>query len=144
MTSGFFEQTWPMVEVNDYHLIFNLNGVFVVIVEGQIRSRLIILKLGLKEFLFACVKKFLMYIWSLAMRRNFSKNLDIIAKKNGVLFLFCKILDQTLYFRNDHILLGKFDKPVFHKNLNDFFHLFLSMTFENTLLIDDMLCKEYV
>ncbi len=32
----------------------------------------------------------------------------------------------------------KFEKPIFHKNLDDFFCLFPSMTFENTLLVDYM------
>jgi hypothetical protein len=50
-----------MVEVSDaYHLIFNLNGVLVAISEGQTRSRHVVLRLGLKEFPFACVKKFTM------------------------------------------------------------------------------------
>jgi hypothetical protein len=52
--------------------------------------------------------------------------------------LFSKILDQTFSFKNCHFLLEKLNKPIFHKNLKDFFHLFPSTTFENTLLIDDM------
>jgi hypothetical protein len=34
--------------------------------------------------------------------------------------------------------LEKLDKPIFHKNLKNFFHLFPNTTFENTLLVDDM------
>jgi hypothetical protein len=41
-------------------------------------------------------------------------------------------------FRNDHFLLVKLENHVFHKNLKDFFHLFLGATFENTLLVNDM------
>jgi hypothetical protein len=37
--------------------------------------------------------------------------------------------------------LEKLDKLVFHKNLKDFFWFFLGTTFENTLLVDDMLHK---
>jgi hypothetical protein len=35
MSYGFFKQIRPMVEVNDYHLIFDLNGVLMAIDEGQ-------------------------------------------------------------------------------------------------------------
>ncbi len=79
-----------------------------------------------------------MYICSLAMKRNFLRHLDIITKKIGILFPSSKILDQTFWFRNCHFLLEKLDKPVFHKSLKDFFHLFPRTTFENTLLVDDM------
>ncbi len=75
---------------------------------------------------------------SLAMKRNFLRHLDIITKKTGVLLLSSKILDQTFCFRNNHFLLEKLDKPVFHKNLKDFFHLFPRTKFENILLVDDM------
>ncbi len=37
--------------------------------------------------------------------------------------------------------MEKLDKPILHKNLKDFFHFFPSTTFENTLLVDDMLHK---
>jgi hypothetical protein len=84
MTFGSCELIRPVVEVNDYHLIFELSGVLVAASEGQTRSRLIILKHGLKEFLSTCKKKFMVYIWSSAMKRNFSRHLDIIVKKIGV------------------------------------------------------------
>ncbi len=45
-----FKQTQPMVEVSDYHLIFNLNGVFVATSEGQIKSYLAVLKPNLNFF----------------------------------------------------------------------------------------------
>jgi hypothetical protein len=85
MTFGSSEQIQLVVEVSDYHLIFDLNGVLVAIGEGQIRSHLIVLKHGLKEFLSTCKKKFTMYIWSSVMKRNFSTHLDIIVKKISVL-----------------------------------------------------------
>jgi hypothetical protein len=121
--------------------IFDLDGVFIATDEGQIISHPIVLKFGLKEFLSACVKKIMVYIWSLAMKRNFLRHLDIIIKKIGILLLTSIKLDQILSFKNDHFLSKKSNKPVFHKNLKDFFHLFPSTTFENTLLVNDTLHK---
>jgi hypothetical protein len=141
MTFGSSEQIQLVVEVSDYHLIFDLNGVLVAIGEGQIRSHLIVLKHGLKEFLSTCKKKFTMYIWSSVMKRNFSTHLDIIVKKISVLLPSSKILDQTLCFINDHFLLEAHNKHVFHKNLKDFFHLFPNFPFENTLLVDNTFHK---
>ncbi len=126
-----------MLEVNDYHLIFNLNGVLIVTREGKLKLSMV-LKLGLKDFLLACVIFKIMYIWSSAMRRNFLRHLEIIAKKTNVCFPSFRIVNKSLYLRNDHFLLEKPDKLVFHKNLFDFFVRFPIMTFENTLLIDDM------
>jgi hypothetical protein len=60
-TSSFHEEIRLVVEVNDYHLIFNLNGVLMASIKGQIKSHHVVLKHGLKEFIFACVKKFTMY-----------------------------------------------------------------------------------
>jgi hypothetical protein len=81
-TSGFPAHTpqekCPSLEVSDYHLIFDLNGVLVAVGEGQTRTCPVVLRLGLKEFLSTCVKKFMVYIWSSAMKRNFSKHLEII------------------------------------------------------------------
>ncbi len=64
--------------------------------------------------------------------------MDIVIKKINVLLPSSRILDQTFYFKNDHFLPKKPNKHVFHKKLKDFFHLFPSMPFENTLLVDDM------
>jgi hypothetical protein len=82
-----------MVEVSEYHLIFDLNGVLVATGEGQTKSRPIVLKPTLKEFLFACVKKFTMYISSSTMKRNILKHLDIIIEKIGVFLPNSRILD---------------------------------------------------
>jgi hypothetical protein len=130
-----------MMEVRDYHLIFDLNGVLVVIGESQTKSHSVVLRPNLKEFLSTCVKKFMVYIWSSTMKRNFLRHLEIIAEKTSIFLLSSRILDQTFYFRNEHFLSKKLDKFVFHKNLKDFFHLFPGMTFENTLLVDDMFHK---
>ncbi len=109
------EQIWPTVEVSDYHLIFNLNDVLVVTGEGQIRSPLVVLRPSLKEFLSTCVKKFMVYIWSLAMKRNFWRHLDIIVEKTCILLPSSRILDQIFFFINDHFMLEKLDKLVFTK-----------------------------
>jgi hypothetical protein len=79
-----------------------------------------------------------MYIWSLAMRKNFARHLEIIIEKIGIVLLSSRLLNQTLCFRNDKFLYEKSKKPTFHKNLDDFFCLFPNMTFENTLLVDYM------
>ncbi len=64
----------PVMEVSKYHLIFDLNGVLVATREGQITtSHLVVLRLGLKEFFSTCIKKFRVYIWSLAMKKNFAR-----------------------------------------------------------------------
>jgi hypothetical protein len=141
MNSSSYEQTQPAVEVNNYHLIFNLIGVLVATSEGQTKSHLVVLRPSLKEFLSTCVKKFMVYIWSSTMKRNFSKHLDIITEKIGILLSSSRILDQSLCFKNDHFLPEKLDKLVFHKNLKHFFCLFPSITFEITLLVDNMLHK---
>jgi TFIIF-interacting CTD phosphatase-like protein len=93
MNFGSFEQIRPTMEVSEYHLIFDLNGVLVVTSEGQTKSRPLVLKPNLKEFLFACVKKFKVYIWSLTMKRNILKHLDIIIEKKGVFLPTFRILD---------------------------------------------------
>jgi hypothetical protein len=93
MIFGSFEKIMPRVEVSDYHLIFDLNGVLVATGEGRTRSHLVFLRLGLKEFLFACVKKFMVYILSLAMKRNFSRRVDIIIETTFILLLTSRILD---------------------------------------------------
>ncbi len=75
------------------------------------------------------------------MKKNFSKHLEIIIEKIGVHLLFFRIVDQSLCFRNDHFLLNKSDKPIFHKTLLEFFVQFLGTTFENTLLINNTFHK---
>jgi len=64
--------------------------------------------------------------------------LEIIAEKIDVHLPSFRIVDQLLYFINDHFLLEKLDKPIFHKNLLNFFVQFLGTMFENTLLINEM------
>jgi hypothetical protein len=105
--------------------------------DGQTRSRLVLLKPNLKEFHSACIKKFTIYIWSIAMKRNFSKHLEFIVEKIGVLLLSSRIVDQMFFLKNDHFLFEKLDKFIFHKNVEDFFRLFPGRSFENTLLVDD-------
>ncbi len=54
MTSSFpahtLQEKYPLLEVSDYHLIFALNGVFVVTNEGQTKTLLIVMRVSLKEF----------------------------------------------------------------------------------------------
>jgi hypothetical protein len=130
-----------LLEMNDYHLIFDLNGVFVATGEGQIKTRPIVLRPGLKEFLSICVKKFTAYIWSSTIKKFFSKHLEITIEKTSNRLLFFRIMDQSLCFRNDHFWPNKPDKPIFHKNLLEFLVQFLGTTFENTLVIDNTLHK---
>lgn len=61
-----------MVKVNDYHLIFNLNGVLVRTRKGQIKFHPMVLKLGLKEFLSTFINKFIVYNWFSVMKKNFA------------------------------------------------------------------------
>jgi hypothetical protein len=82
-----------LLEVSVYHLIFDLNGVLVLTNEGQTKIRSIVVRCGLKEFLFVCVKEFMVYIWSLAMKRNFSKHLEIITEKTGIRFSSSRMVD---------------------------------------------------
>jgi len=124
--------------VNEYHLIFDLNGILVVIGEGPTRSWPMILWLGLKEFLSSYATKFTMYIWFSIMKRNFSSHLEIIRERIGFHLESSRIVNQMLCLKNEHFLPGKPKKPVFHKNLNAFFSVFPSTNYENTLLIDDM------
>jgi hypothetical protein len=60
-TSSFHEEVQLVVAVSDYHLIFNLNCVLVATIEGQTKFHPVVLKYGLKELIFICVKKFTMY-----------------------------------------------------------------------------------
>jgi hypothetical protein len=62
MTLGLLEKNVVAIEVNGYHLIFDLNGVLVAIGEGSTRSCPMVLRPMLKEFLCTCVKKFTIYI----------------------------------------------------------------------------------
>jgi hypothetical protein len=87
------QENQPLVEVNDYHLIFDLNGVLVATNEGQTKTHPMVLRFSLKEFFSTCVNFFIMYIWSSAMRRNFLSYLEIIVEKIGVLFLSSRIMD---------------------------------------------------
>ncbi len=79
--------------MSDYHLIVDLNGVLVATGEGQTKSNPMVLRLGLKEFLSTCVKHFIMYTWSLTMKRNFSRHLEIIIKKIGIRLPFYRIVE---------------------------------------------------
>ncbi len=85
---GSCEQTWPAVEVSDYHLIFDFYGFLMVTSEGQTKFWPVVLRPGLKELLFTCVNKFIVYTWSSIMKRNFLRHLNIIAKKTSILLCY--------------------------------------------------------
>jgi hypothetical protein len=42
-----------------------------------------------------------MYIWSFAMRRNFSRHLEVIKERIGVHLKYSRIVDQALCFKNE-------------------------------------------
>jgi len=109
--------------------------------EGRTWIHPIILRPGFKELLSVGVRKFRVYIWSLVMKRNFLRHLEIIIEKTSICLLCFKIVDQLFYFGNDHFLFEKLDKSIFHKNLFDLFVQFPSTMFENTFLIDNTLHK---
>jgi hypothetical protein len=71
------------------------------------------------------------------MRRNFARHLEIIKEKTIVFLPFSRIIDQTLCFRNEHFLLKKPKNHVFHKNLDDFFRMFLDTNYGSTFLVHD-------
>jgi hypothetical protein len=94
----------PLLEVTDYHLIIDLNGVHFPTSEGQTKSRAMVLRFGLKEFLSTCVNFFMVYTWFSTMKINFLRHLEIITKKISICLLFHRIMDQLFCFKNDHFL----------------------------------------
>jgi hypothetical protein len=132
----FAKKNVATTEVSEYHLIFDMNGILVATKEGPTRSDLVVLKPRLKIFLCTCVNKFIIYIWSFAMR-NFARDLEIIKEKTIVFLPSSRIIDQMLCFRNEHFLPKRLEKLVFYKNLDNFFHMFLSTNYGNTLLVHD-------
>jgi hypothetical protein len=75
------------------------------------------------------------------MKRNFARHLEIIKEKTIVFLPFSRIVDQMLCFRNEHVLLKKPKNHVFHKNLDDFFRMFLGTNYGSTFLVHDTLHK---
>jgi hypothetical protein len=70
---------------------------------------------------------------------DFAKHLEIIEEKTIVFLPISIIIDQMLCFINEHFFLEKpkLEKHVLHKNLDDFFCIFPSTYYGNTLLVDD-------
>jgi len=137
MTSRLLEKSLGELKVSEYHLIFDLNGILVVIGEGPTKSQPMILRLGLKKFLFSCVIKFIAYIWFSEMRRNFSKHSVLIKKRTNVYLKSARIVDQAICFKNEHFSPKKLEKHVLHKNLNTVFGVFFGTNYANTLLVND-------
>jgi hypothetical protein len=69
--------------------------------------------------------------------RNFARHLEIIGEKTIIFLPFSRIVDQTHCFINEHFFAEKLDKPILHKNLDNFFYMFLGTNYGNTLLVDD-------
>jgi hypothetical protein len=118
-------------------MIFDLNGVLIVTRKGPTKNWSVILQPGLREFLSSCATKFTMYIWFSATRRNFSRHLEVTRERTSVHFKSSIIVDQALYFKNEHFIPEKPQKLILHKNPNTFFDVFLGTNYENTLLVDD-------
>jgi hypothetical protein len=57
------------MEVNPFHMIFNLNGVL-IITHFDRGSHTVIIRPGLKEFLEKCLVQFQVYIWSAAQQHS--------------------------------------------------------------------------
>ncbi len=123
----------PTLEVNPFHVIFYLNGVLVAThfdkgIYGKLASQIVILKLRLKEFLERCVAQFHVYIWFPTQRHNIYNYLDQIWHETQILIEPSKVLNQTFCMQNPHFLPNKHGKPIFHKNLDVFFSMFLTLT----------------
>ncbi len=50
------------------------------------------------------------------MKKNFLTHLELTAKNFGVLLSSSRMVDQMFCFKNDHFLLQKLGKFIFHKN----------------------------
>ncbi len=84
-TSG-FDSTVPrllVVEVNPFHVIFNLNRVLIA-TRFDRGSRIIILHRGLKEFLEKYLAQFQVYIWSIGQHHNIYNYFDQIWHKTKI------------------------------------------------------------
>jgi hypothetical protein len=57
------------MEVNPFHVIFNLNGVLITTCFDK-DSCIVIFRLGLKQFLEKCLAQFQVYIWFVAQHHN--------------------------------------------------------------------------
>ncbi len=65
------------LEMNPFHVIFDLNGIL-IITHFDKGSHIIILLLRLKEFLEKCLVEFQVCIWSIAQHHNIYNYLDQI------------------------------------------------------------------
>jgi len=103
MTSRFPEQVFIESKANEYHLIFDLNGILVAIgfwVQPDLSQ--CFWNLGWKNFSPPVhATKFTLYIFSI-MRRNFFKHLEIIRERFGIHLNSSRLVDQMLCLKNDH------------------------------------------
>jgi hypothetical protein len=75
--------------MNDYRLIFDTNGVLVATFEGQIRTLLVVLRFGLKEFMSICVKKIMGTYGPQQWKTTFQGSWKLSLKK--LVFTFCSL-----------------------------------------------------
>lgn len=136
MTSRFLEQYFIESKVNEYHLIFYLNGTSCNR-RRSTRSQPVLLKPRLKEFFSTCATKFTLYIWFSTMRKNFSEHLEIIKERFGVHLNSSRIVDQMLCFKNDHSS-PRSPRSLFCIKTQMHFCVFPGTNYENALLVDDM------
>jgi len=132
----------PILEVNPFHVIFDLNGVLVATHfnksrYGEPASQTVVFKLRLKEFSERCVAQFHVYIWFATQRHNIYNYLDQIWHETQILIEPSRVFNQTFCMQNSHFLPNKLEKPIFHKNLDVFFSMFPYTRTSNMLLIND-------
>ncbi len=65
------------MEVNPFHVIFDLNGILIATCFNK-GSHIVILHLVLKEFLEKCLVQFQVYIWSATQHHNIYNYMDHI------------------------------------------------------------------
>jgi hypothetical protein len=88
------------LEVNPFHVIFDLNGVLITTCfdkgkYGKVASCTIIFQPRLKEFLEKCLAEFHVYIWSIAQHHNIYNYLDKIWCKIQISILFIEFLIRS-------------------------------------------------
>ncbi len=91
----------------------------------------------MKDFLETCLAQFEVYIWSAAQCHNINGYLETKNEETQIKIDLSKNFDQQNCTQNDHFLLTKLEKHVFHKNLDAFFVKYPSTHLGNTLLVND-------
>ncbi len=79
-----------------------------------------------------------MYIWFAAQHHNIYTYLDEVWHQTQIFINPSRVFDQEFCIQNTHFLLDKLDMPIFHKNLDIFFSMYLYIHIGNMLFINDM------